>query len=143
MSEPKIDHYQGLDGTPAVGIALRGQADCIDDGGEHAVGLHWSYNGITATLDGKVVGVIVWIDQQKEIRRIWLQLGYVLPEFRGRGIYSALWKALVAKAQEMKCPQIQSAAAFNNHRMRDVAKAQGRVEFAVNLRFDVPEAAQS
>lgn len=143
MNVPRIDHYQGLDGTPAVALALRGQTECLEHGGEQAVGLHWSYNAITATIDGKVVGVIVWIDQMKDSRRIWLQLGYMLPEFRGRGIYSYLWSALILKAQEMKCPQIQSATNVNNYHMREVAKAQGRVEFAVSLRFDVPEVVQS
>jgi GNAT superfamily N-acetyltransferase len=86
--EPQIDHYEGIDGTPVVAIAVRGHAELLAAGApEQFVALHYSYNGITASLDGKVVGVIVWIDQ-KDSRRIWLQLGYVLPEFRGQGIYN-------------------------------------------------------
>lgn len=134
---PKIDHYEGLDGTPAVGIALRGQADCIAEGGERAVALHWSYNAITASLNGEVVGVIVWIDQNKESKRIWLQLGYVLPECRQMGIYGHLWRALVDRARNLKIPQIHSATRIDNDVMRKVAKAQGRIEYAISLRFDV------
>ena len=137
---PEINHYEGMDGTPAVAIALLGQLECLNEGGERAVGLHWSYNAITATVENKVVGVIVWFDQTKESKRIWLQLGYVLPAFRGKGIYSHLWRALVEKARQMKCPEIHSATRFDNHHMREVAKAQGRVEYAVSLRFRVPEA---
>lgn len=136
--QPNLDHYEGLDGTPAVEIALRGQSECIADGGERFVALHWSYNAITATVEGHVVGVIVWVDQMKESKRIWLQLGYVLPAFRKKGIYSHLWRALVGKAQALKCPEIHSATRIDNHAMRDVAKAQGRVEYAVSLRFAVP-----
>lgn len=138
LPTPEIHHYDGLDGTPAVAIALLGQLECLNEGGESAVGLHFSYQAITATVDGKVVGVIVWFDQTKESKRIWLQLGYVLPAYRGRGIYTRLWHALIEKAQDLKCPQIHSATRIDNHHMRDVAKAQGRVEYAVSLRFEVP-----
>jgi GNAT superfamily N-acetyltransferase len=98
--------------------------------------LHFSYNGITASIDGKVVGVIVWIDQ-KDSRRIWLQLGYVVPEHRGKGIYGHLWRALIDKARELQRPAIWSATGIDNYRMREVAKKQGRAEVAVSLKFDV------
>lgn len=136
--KPDIEHYEGLDGTPAVVIALRGQADCAAEGGEQAIGLHWSHNSITASIGGKVVGVIVWIGQVKESRRLWLQLGYVLPEFRGKGIYRVLWKALVEKAVEKKAQHICSATSIDNSVMRAVAKKQGRQEFAIGLRYVVP-----
>src|SRR3954469_18342494 len=112
LIQPEIHHYEGIDNTPAVAIALLGQLECVNEGGERAVGLHWSYQAITATIDNKVVGVIVWLDQMKESKRIWLQLGYVLPAFRGKGIYSSLWRALVEKAQQMKCLEIHSATRF-------------------------------
>ncbi len=53
------------------------------------VGLNHSYNAIAASVDGKVVGVIIW-HEQKTSHQLWLQLGYVLLEFRGRGIYTRL-----------------------------------------------------
>lgn len=137
----QIDHYDGLDGTPAAAIALRGMAELLAlAGSEQLIGLHWSYPAITASIDGKVVGVIVWIDQVKESKRICLQLGYVVPERRAEGIYGQLWRALVEKARELKCPAICSATRVDNYRMREVAKKQGRTECAISLRYDVPAA---
>lgn len=137
----QITHYTGIDGTPAVALALRGQYELINDGGEQAVGLHFSYNAILATIDGKPVGVIVWFEQ-KESHRLWLQLGYVLPEHRRAGIYSMLWDQLVDKARELKAPAIWSGTAIGNDAMRAVARKQGRKEVAVSIRFDVPQEAR-
>jgi GNAT superfamily N-acetyltransferase len=133
----KIDHYAGIDGTPAVAIALRGQLECLEYGGEVAIGLHYSYNAIVASIGAETIGVIVW-HEQKEWRRIWLQLGYVLPEYRREGIYSVLWEELLAKAYELKVDAICSATAAANERMRTIAKKQGRVEYAVSLRYRLP-----
>jgi GNAT superfamily N-acetyltransferase len=137
MTGVQISHYAGIDGTPAVGLALRGQHECIAAGGDQAVGLHHSYQAILATVDAEPIGVIIWFEQ-KEQHRIWLQLGYVLPEYRGRGIYSMLWDQLVDKARELKQPAIWSGTAVGNATMRGVARKQGRKEVAVSLKFEVP-----
>lgn len=135
--QPQIDHYEGIDSTPVIAVAVRGHAELLAAGSpEQFVLLHHSYNGIAATVDGKVVGVIVWFDQ-KDSKRIFLQLGYVLPEFRGKGIYGHLWRALIEKAKELKRPEIWSGTAIDNYSMRAVAKKQGREEVAVSLRYRV------
>jgi L-amino acid N-acyltransferase YncA len=66
--------------------------------------------------------------------------GYVDPAWRGKGIYTHLWNALVDKARELKVKQIGSGTRLDNHRMRAVAKAQGRREVSVNMEFTVPDA---
>ncbi|EJN11809.1 acetyltransferase [Bradyrhizobium sp. YR681] len=137
----QITHYSGIDGTPAVALALRGQYEMINDGGEQAVGLHHSYNGILASIDGKAVGVIIWFEQ-KDSHRLWLQLGYVLPEHRRNGIYNMLWDQLVDKARKLGASAIWSGTAIGNDAMRAVARKQGRKEIAVSLKFDVPELAR-
>jgi GNAT superfamily N-acetyltransferase len=132
-----ITHYEGIDGTPCVALAMRGMAELLaDGGGEQFVGLHHSYNGITATIGDNVVGVLIWFDQPTS-HRIWLQLGYVLPPYRGQGVYDALWDALLDKARGLKRPRIDSAARLDNYVMRAVAKKQGRVEHAVLLKYEV------
>jgi GNAT superfamily N-acetyltransferase len=133
----KIDHYAGIENTPALQIALRGQLECAEAGGAQEVGLHFSYNAILASADGEPVGVIVWYEQ-KEQHRLWLQLGYVKPEWRGCSIYTVLWRELIAKAVELKLSSIWSGTAASNLTMRAIAKRQGRSETAVLLKFDVP-----
>ncbi|MGJ5149834.1 GNAT family N-acetyltransferase [Bradyrhizobium sp. HKCCYLR1023] len=132
-----ITHFDHLDGTPACRLALRGQWETAAAVGADEVGLHYSFSAILASVDGEPVGVIVWDDQPKQ-GRIWLQLGYVVPEWRGRGVYSRLWIELTQKARELKRSAIWSATGTGNATMRAVAKAQGRREVAVSLRYDVP-----
>jgi GNAT superfamily N-acetyltransferase len=103
--QSRIDHYEGIYGTPVVALALRGMAELLEDGAaDQSIGLHHDSNGIAATVFEQVAGVIVWIDEPEK-RRIWLQLGYVLPEYRGKGVYSALWGALVECARKLGRPR--------------------------------------
>ncbi|MEH2474579.1 GNAT superfamily N-acetyltransferase [Nitrobacteraceae bacterium AZCC 2161] len=125
-----------MDNTPATAIAVRGQAELMAEFGSRFIGLYWEYNAITATVDGQVVGVIVW-HEEKHNHRLWLQLGYVVPEWRGKGIYTFLWNELVAKAGKLKYGSIASGTSIDNYRMRAVAKTQGRVEVGVNMSFPV------
>jgi GNAT superfamily N-acetyltransferase len=141
MSEVKIEHYTGLDHTPATAFACRAHAELLSEGGEQAVALHWSYNVILASISGKPVGVIVWFEQ-KETRGLWLQLGYVAPEHRKQGVYGKLWRAVVDKAREQGALFIRSATGMGNETMRAVAKSQGRRELAVSLIYDVPPASE-
>lgn len=137
-----IQHWEGIENTPALPIALRGQLECAAAGGAQEVGLHYSYNAITATIVGEfagrpvseVVGVIVW-HAQKEQHRIWLQLGYVVPECRGRGVYSHLWRALIGKAKELGVNYIDSGTSRDNDRVLQIASHQGREVHAILLRY--------
>ena len=65
-------------------------------------------------------------------------IGFVLPEFRGLGLYGQLWDALVAQAQALRVPHISSATFLDNTAMRAVAQRQGRVERTVTLDYAVP-----
>lgn len=131
-----IQHWEGIENTPAIVIALRGQAECAAAGGAQEVGLHYSFNAITASVDGEVRGVIVW-QPQKEQHRIWLNLGYVYPDYRGRGIYTVLWRALVEKARELGVSYIDSGTSPLNTNMLKIAEHQGRREHAILLRYDL------
>lgn len=66
-------------------------------------------------------------------------IGYVLPELRQQGVYSRLWKELVALAKRSDKPPkcITSNTSLSNKAMRATAKKQKREETGVILRFDV------
>jgi hypothetical protein len=138
MTAFTIAHYDGMDNTPALTIALRGRLAVLEKSPMQELGLHHSYQAITATRPGATTpdGVIVWFEQ-KEQHRIWLQLGWVEPSCRAFGVYTALWSALCDKARELKCQYIDSGTDVDNTIMREVARRQGRCEVGILLRYEV------
>jgi RimJ/RimL family protein N-acetyltransferase len=81
-------------------------------------------------------GVITW---NVDAARIWVHQSYVLPEFRGRGLYSAMFAELLKHVRE-KLPNvrsIQSATHVNNKAMRAIAARQGRQEVAIIIKIDI------
>jgi GNAT superfamily N-acetyltransferase len=72
------------------------------------------------------------------MKQLFIKLGYVLPEHRGRGIYSALWNAAVDKARELKYVQIVGATSPRNGRMQAIFEKQGRVLSCLTYKFDLP-----
>lgn len=134
--------YDGISRTPALDLAMRGWADTVDHGfGDGTLNVFSSIKAFVAfTENGRdmlPVGVLTW-DEDAVLKRIWIYQGYVLPEFRGRGVYSALWAALVNHATaNTKVVAIESATHIKNITMRAVANRLGRVEEAVTLRFDI------
>jgi RimJ/RimL family protein N-acetyltransferase len=135
----EVCHYEGLNHTPAVALAQQGWAESIKDGlSEPIVALGWDQNAIVASIeDGTPVGVLVWAKQDWG-KQIVVVFGYVLPEFRRKGVYDKLWLALVDKAKELKITRILGETHIDNQAMRAVAKKHGRHERSVMLTFDVP-----
>lgn len=136
-----IQLIDGLNGTPALDLAVRGWADCVERGlGDGTLNVHASLKAFLAyAQNGREmlpVGVVTW-DYGDIEKRVWIYQSYVLPEFRGRGIYGAMWQKLVARAVELKAVSIQSGTHVQNTAMRTIAKKQGRYEETVILRFNL------
>ena len=134
----KIESYEGLNWTPAAPLAMRGVVESIDAGLlPPTLLLNWDQNAFVAFEGDKPVGVLVWskAEWQKEVCVIF---GYVLSEFRRRGVYRSLWDALVARAVELKMHHIRGETRLENQAMRRVAKSQRRAEQSVSLFFEIP-----
>jgi GNAT superfamily N-acetyltransferase len=135
--ETKIEteHFARLNLTPAVEIALEGQRDLIVSGmGTEIINLHGDYRAILAKIDGESAGVIVW-SVQEWISDAFIHLGYVRKPFRRRGVYRALWNALLATARDKELVSVSGVTDTNNAQLRNVALALGRVERSVGLHF--------
>lgn len=141
MGEIRIDFVNGLNETPALTLAVRGWAE-IDERGfsDGSMSVHASQHAFIAYAangrDQLPVGVMTFAHDE-DLKRVWVFVGYVIPEFRGQGIYNALWHRLVAHATELKVTSIQSGVHVRNSAMRAVAARQGRREDAVILRYDI------
>jgi len=141
--EIEIQFFDGLNNTPALELAMRGWAEMHEKGlSDGNLNIHSSLKAFVAIApnghDKLPVGVMTF-DPEPTLRRVWIFQSYVIPEFRGRGIYTALWNKLVEYATvELKAKSIQSGTHVRNSAMRAVAKRQGRYEESVLLRFDLP-----
>lgn len=139
LDKPKIDHYIGVGNTPANIYALKAYCELIEIGwADNTPSLNWEDNAITASLDGAVVGVIIWAKQPWSKSFI-IKMGYVSPGFRKNGIYKMLWQEAIKKAKEEKMVEILGATHIDNETMRSVAKSQGRAEYAVMIKFPITQ----
>lgn len=138
----KVVVVEGLNGTPAAELAVRGWCETVERGfGDGNLNMNAGLNAMIGYAangrDMLPVGVITW--DATDSARAWVYQSYVLPEFRGRGVYSAMWAALVDHAMRKlpKVRSIESATHIRNIAMREIAKKLGRREEAVILRFDI------
>lgn len=128
-------------GAAAV-LAARGWLEGVERGfsGSNEFNMNHNYRSLLALVpngrDKVPAGVITWSITGNEA---FLFQSYVDPEFRGRGVFTALWNELVAQAVNMRLTKIQSFVHASNVTMRAIAKRQGRREEAVVTSFDVPQ----
>lgn len=133
---------EGLSHTPALELAMRGWAECVEKGlGDGTLNLWASLNAFIAyAQNGREMipaAVMTW-EHDKTLKRVWIYQSYTLPEFRGRGLYNALWAKMVEHATvELKASTIESGTHVRNTAMRAVAKKQGRYEECVILKFNL------
>lgn len=141
LSALRIDLLDGINNSPALDLAIRGWADCHERGlGDGTLNVYSTMKAFLAYApngrDMVPAGVTTW-EYDASIKRVWIYQSYVLPEYRGRGIYNALWARMVQHATELKADSIQSGTHIRNSAMRAIAKKQGRYEECVILRFNL------
>jgi GNAT superfamily N-acetyltransferase len=92
---------------------------------------------IVANGQEKMVGGVITFTTDQALSRLWIDMSYVMPEFRGTGVYRSMWEALVRIAVANNFATIESATSMRNAPMRAVAKKMHRVEEAVYLVYKV------
>jgi GNAT superfamily N-acetyltransferase len=133
--------FDRLNNTPAAELATRGWLECVEKG--------WTDGSLNASSDQKAfvayvengrevlpAGVMTW-KHFGDTNEIYVFQSFVVPEFRGRGVYTALWQSMVSKAIDLKASAICSGTHSQNRAMRTIAAKQGRREQFVMLRFDL------
>ena len=136
----KILRVPQLGGTPFAGFAVEVNAALLEEGfADFSVSMvGWDTCAVVA-LSGREqtpTGIITYADSK------WhgcfdIGMGYVLPDWRRRGIYRQMWDELVLTAQEQKVSRIYGAIMVNNAPMLKVAVALGRRIESHNVVFDV------
>jgi len=82
------------------------------------------------------VGVLTY-DFLEHTKTVFLLQAYTIPEFRGRGVYTALFAAAVEKAAEIKAPRIMLGTHPRNAAMREIAAKHGGRETCITVTFEV------
>lgn len=133
-----ISYFDGPNRTPAIPLIARCWHELIEANLILPV-IPFGYDNhvLVAAEDGKPVGFITW-NKAEWSKTAYICLGYVLPEYRGKGIYRQLWNALVEKAREQKLISIEGNTAIKNQAMRGSMLALGRTERGVIATFDIP-----
>jgi GNAT superfamily N-acetyltransferase len=142
----EVLHVDGLNGTPAARLATQGWLEMVERGlGEpgDVINIHWSQKALVAVVRNGMehvpAGVLTY-EVVEATKSMFLSQAYVVPEFRGRGVYTAMFDAAVAKAIEAKVARINLGTHPRNEAMRMIARKHGGVETAVYITFDVPQA---
>jgi GNAT superfamily N-acetyltransferase len=139
----EIVHYDKISRTPAAVLATRGWLEDVERGlGEDTINVAWdqqAFVGFAGAAGGgerTAVGVITWAHIEWR-RELFVHQSYVLPPWRRRGIYTALWGTVVEKARELKVAKICSITHVDNTAMRAAAQVLGRREEGIVLVFDL------
>lgn len=135
----EIKHFRQISGSRAMEIAIEGEA-FLHAQGFSSPHLHvqWNHEALVADVDGEAAGILVYADVDWK-NEVWVVLGYVRPHFRRRGIYRALWEALVVRARQAGRPRIGGDTSIKNKAMQQTMEALGRRPVAIIYDFDVPE----
>jgi GNAT superfamily N-acetyltransferase len=132
-----IKHYEQINFTPAIPIAVRGQHELLEAGLSEPVALfHWENRAIVAFHGQTPVGVIIW-DLAAHRKEANIIIGYVVPEYRRAGIYKRLYAQLIKVAKEKGCNHIRGYTSVRNTALRSFAKTAGRSEMGVMINQEI------
>ena len=138
----EVELIFGLAESPAAQLATLGWLECVEKGlsdgnpvmriDQNAV-LGYVKQGQERTPAG-----VITFEHVPHWKQVFIVQSYVLPQFRGQGVYSAMFNRLVEHAiVDMKATNIQSSTHVRNVAMRAIAKKQGRFEECVTLRMNL------
>lgn len=134
-----------INNTDALVLAIEAHYELMKAGLSNPMQMvGWDNSAILARTEGHLrtgtimipAGVITF-EHAKWQKRVYIQLGYVKPEYRRQGIYRAMWDELVRKARELNAKQIMGVVSAQNHDMLAAAKSLGRYQHSINLAFDL------
>jgi GNAT superfamily N-acetyltransferase len=125
----------------AVVLIVSGQADLLARGladSRLEISQAWQCVMVKVDRDRDLVpaGIIAFtVDEARSL--VWVQMSFVVPEFRGQGVYRFMYEALRAIAKQHRCRTIEGATHIKNTVMRSVAKKLGRTECAIILTEEI------
>lgn len=137
----KIRHVEKIQGTPVVGLCVDAWKHLQDCGfTEDMIPFDWEQCAFWAEEEGEVIGILVYKEQAWD-HSLFVAMGYVKPENRGKGVYRSLWEKAVAHAKEKQLRCITGIVHWQNKEMQAVMERFGRLPVAItyDYRLEVKE----
>lgn len=134
----KVHYVKRVEGCEVVIFLHRGWVDLASKGltDQRSVLISGDMQCVYAKERGRVVGAITfWKTDSDGAMNI--NLGYVDPRHRRKGIYRELWGELVKKSQEQGCRWISSMSSPHNKDIAAFNKSAGRYAYAIQYRYDI------
>ena len=132
-----IEQYDGLNNTPALPLALEGWHSLVQRGlTDNTIVIGWDDKALVYRKGGVAMGVLTF-DLTEWRKEIYVKIGFVLPQYRRKGVYTALFDCLTEYARRKGIKFIVGATLTANAEMRATYKKQGRAEFAIISKFEV------
>ncbi len=139
----KILRVPQLGGTPFLGLAVQVHAALLEEGfaDPEAPMVSWDTSAVVALSGHELTsaGIITYVEM-KWRNCFDIGMGYVLPDWRRRGIYRHMWDELVLVAQDKNVCKIYGAIKITNAPMLKVAIALGRRVESQTVVLDVGSA---
>ena len=112
--------------SPLAAIIVQAQAELVQSGySDGSDSVDWTCKVLYAEVDGVLAGLICW-KASEWMQEAQISLGYVLPAYRGQGIYTRLFAALEAEAIKAKLRSITGYTHVTNYPLQAAAVSQGR-----------------
>jgi GNAT superfamily N-acetyltransferase len=135
----KIIKIPALGGTPILGFAVRVHAAMLEEGWADATTAMVYHNtrAVVAMIEvGEPVGIITY-DYVEHARNVNIGLGYVIADYRRRGIYKMMWSVLCEEARMLGAARVFSMVHAKNIAMLKVCSALDRRVESHNIVFDL------
>jgi RimJ/RimL family protein N-acetyltransferase len=134
----RVRYVDKVGGTEVFRAYYRAMPEMIDIG---AASGEWAHIDATDSAfyiaeKGKVVAFIIYVGDANE-GEARVHFGYVHPDYRKRGYYNLVWKALVKACKSANYDRIYATILEGNEVMEAVAKQQGRVRTSSTWKLEL------
>lgn len=129
-----------LGGTPYAGFAVRAHAALIEEGlsEPHEVMVYNDQSAIVARLaTGEPIGIVTFT-KVDATNSFFIRIGFVVPDFRRRGVFRLMQDELFITAERRGVTRIEFASMIGNTVMNRVATSVGYHVRAQVYRMDLP-----
>lgn len=130
----KLHYVKQIEGSPVVEFVANAWCALMRDGqwAKDSVLIGQDLQCVYATEGGEIVGCLTF---QVIAREAIVNLAYVLPEMRGRGVYRALHDAFIERAKKQKARYALNICYPSNEGIQKTCEKLGYAPYLLHLKL--------